>query len=437
MKILLATMQFARGYFQGTERYVRMLAEGLTARGHDVVVLAGDPERRGSATRLGERVADALPVLHYPSRGWLAVRGLSPRRLAALLRERRVDVAHLANPGHVGLGLLEAARSLGLPPIVTIMDYWWLCPKHTLWHHRNGDCDGRVPWRECLACIAAEREPGIARLGRSTLGRSVALPTAFFGQALRRGVGPAEIARWMQRRRWIAAALTQAAAVIFPSRTALELVGPGVPPERRHAIPYGLEPRWFRRAAPDAAGADAETPSGHSLRIGYAGALAPHKGVHLLIEALRRLNWNDATLLIAGAGEAAYVEKLTQAAAGLRVELLGRVASEAMPAFLDRLDVLVIPSLWPENLPIAALEAYARGLRVIASDAGGLAEVVPASHIFARGSAAELAERLRAFRAGVLDSATPTVSTADHMVERTLDVYARAAADASGRREPR
>ena len=45
MKIVLVTMQLGPGYHHGTERYVRTLAGGLRERGHEVLCLAGDPER--------------------------------------------------------------------------------------------------------------------------------------------------------------------------------------------------------------------------------------------------------------------------------------------------------------------------------------------------------------------------------------------------------
>jgi glycosyltransferase involved in cell wall biosynthesis len=427
VKIALATMQFGRGYFQGTERYVRMLADGLRARGHQVVILAGDPQRRGGRRPLGTPAPDDHDVRHVPTRGWLVVQGLAPEPLRAWLRAERPQLVHVANPAHIGIGLLEAARQERIPTIVTIMDYWWLCPKHTLHDPRRGVCDGNVPWRECLACIAAEGGGVAARLGRAPGGRALLLPIAYFGRAMLRGVDMAEIVRWTRRRQCLDRTLAQAAAVIFPSRTALELVGGGVRPDRRHAIPYGLEPRWFAevQTAPRPPSSAGEQ---RALTIGYAGALAPHKGVHILLEAIRRLAWRDARVLIAGGGDAEHERQLRAAAEGMpNIEFLNRVASERMPALLDGLDALVIPSLWPENLPIAALEAYARRRTVIASGVGGVAEIVPAECLFEAGSVEALMQRLAALRAGALRDETPAVSTADEMVSRTLAVYNAAA----------
>lgn len=421
-------MQYGRGYYQGTERYVSILCAGLRRRGHEALVLAGDPERRGAAADLGAAVPGESGVLHYPTRGWMAVRGVGPARLAALLRDQRPDVVHLANPAHIGIGLIEASRRVGVPIVATIMDYWWLCPKHTLHHTLRGLCDGRVPARECIACIAAE-EPGdrLKSLHRLPVLRSTLLPALYFARWTRHGVPPAEIHRWVRRRRLLAAALRELSAVILPSAAAAKIVGPYVAPERRRTIPYGLESRWFEAASrPRHPPGVAVEPA--RLVVGYAGALAPHKGVHTLIEAMKRLEWRHTRVRIAGRGEEEYRHKLESHALGLNVEFAGPVPSEEMPAFLGSLDVLVLPSLWPENLPIVALEATASRVPLIASRIPGVAELIDdEARLFSPGDADALAACLSAFAAAPSPASSAPLLTADDMVERTLAVYREAA----------
>src|SRR5262245_5789789 len=130
MKILFVTMQFGRSYAQGTERYLSTLGRALCGRGHQIAFLAGDPLRQGRQPTLGERQdCDAEhEVYTYPTRGWNAVRGLSSRRLKHWLLKHRPDVVHVANPAHIGVGGIIAAYEAGIPTVVTIMDYWWICP---------------------------------------------------------------------------------------------------------------------------------------------------------------------------------------------------------------------------------------------------------------------------------------------------------------------
>jgi glycosyltransferase involved in cell wall biosynthesis len=162
------------------------------------------------------------------------------------------------------------------------------------------------------------------------------------------------------------------------------------------------------------------------LRIGYAGALAPHKGVHTLLEALARLNWFKTTVRIAAAAESGrHVDELRRLARGLRVEFVGRVPPDAMPTFLDDLDILVVPSLWPENVPMAVLEAFSRNKTVIASNMPGIAELIEDDTLlFEPGSADGLARALQNWLDRKEPPAIPRVRRAEEMAADTLAVYA-------------
>jgi glycosyltransferase involved in cell wall biosynthesis len=428
-------MQLGRGYGQGTERYLWTLAAGMRRRGHETVCIAGDPERRGPELPLGEVVQPKPLVLAYPTRGWMTVTGTPPEGLTPLLHSQRPDVVHLANPAHIGVGLIGAAQSLRIPVVVTIMDYWWLCPKHTLEHHQGRICDGRVAWQECLRCVAAGHvRAGPRLLARVPVLRAALLPPTLFLGALTKGLPVREVRRWTQRQAILNDVLNGADAVIFPSRTGRGLLEPRLGGPECHSIPYGLERRWFdskrgRSAREGWQGGDQGRRDPANITVGYAGALAEHKGVHVFLKALLTLGWKATRVRIAGGGPPRYVAHLKQLATGLNVEFVGRLNRQQMPAFLSELDVLVAPSLWPENLPIVVLEAQACGVPVLGSRVGGIAEMLPGpDHLFEPNSSDSLAERLAAWCSGAIPPVTAKVSTADEMAARTLAVYERVVA---------
>ncbi|MEW6251178.1 MAG: glycosyltransferase [Planctomycetota bacterium] len=462
MKVLFATMQFGCGYAQGTERYVELLARGLQRAGHAAVVLAGDPEQRGPALPLGAEVDQAAPdpganappdppsapdpsgrrlrVLHYAGHGWAAVHGRPAADLLPILEREHPDLVHLANPAHVGVGLVEVARRCGVPVVITVMDHWWQCPKHSLWHYRGRVCDGRVTWRECLRCIAAEDpRPMVQALLRMPAARGVALPLLYLRAARRRGASWSECAAFRHRRGILHSTLRAADAVIFLSQGARDGIGADLSPARVYHIPVGLEPHWFAQpprpaSSPRAPGAGPLDPA--QLTLGFVGALAEHKGPHVLLEALRRLNWTRTRVRLVGpAPEPAYLARLERLAqppegdkAPLNVEFVGRVPPEAVPDVLRSLDLLIVPSVGLENLPQIVLQAQAVGVPVLASDVAGLVEAVadPAL-LFEAGSTASLAERLAAWvrRPPASAPASPLVdlSTVEEMVARTLAIY--------------
>lgn len=110
------------------------------------------------------------------------------------------------------------------------------------------------------------------------------------------------------------------------------------------------------------------------LTIGYIGAVSRVKGVHVLLEAFVE-SGIDARVLIAGhCGDKVYDEELrSMCGSNKRIEFLGYMNSAD---FYDRIDCLVIPSLCPDSFPTVAFESCAAGVPVVASNIGGLPEIV-------------------------------------------------------------
>ena len=110
------------------------------------------------------------------------------------------------------------------------------------------------------------------------------------------------------------------------------------------------------------------------------GRLIPLKGVDRLLEACAQIG-RMSGLKVAGAGPA--LASLVRLAGSLQVDaqFIGSVRGAAKIRFLDSCDVLVFPSRHyasgrSEGLPVSMLEALARGRVVVASDSGGIPEVI-------------------------------------------------------------
>jgi glycosyltransferase involved in cell wall biosynthesis len=114
--------------------------------------------------------------------------------------------------------------------------------------------------------------------------------------------------------------------------------------------------------------------------VTFAGRLASEKGVDVLVRAFRTVRERrpDARLLIAGAGQMDGALRALIAQLGLTdaVELLGQVDDDGISNMLDVSWVHVVPSRWPEPFGLTCTEAMMRGVAVIASEIGGLAEIV-------------------------------------------------------------
>ena len=155
MRILLLTMQLGRAYGQGSERYTESLGAALASGGHEVSYLAGDPRGLEPPRPLGAPVDAERRLFAHSARSWFAVLGARPSRMAAFLRREWPDLVHVVNPAHVGVGAMLAARRLGIPVVVTAMDFWWVCPRATLLRGGTEPCSGSPGWRDCVRCIAS------------------------------------------------------------------------------------------------------------------------------------------------------------------------------------------------------------------------------------------------------------------------------------------
>ena len=162
-------------------------------------------------------------------------------------------------------------------------------------------------------------------------------------------------------------------------------------PGRPRLIPLGLDRTAFR---PGARRAPTST-----IVVGFAGRLASHKGVDVLLAAIAtddRLH-----LRVAGAGPDAEALRrtATQLQISARITWLGAVRQSELADFYRSLDVLAVPSLttpsWVEQFGRVVVEAMACGVPVVASDSGALPEVVAgAGLLVAEGDPVALGEAL-------------------------------------------
>ncbi len=206
----------------------------------------------------------------------------------------------------------------------------------------------------------------------------------------------------------------------------------GVSRERLRVVPRGVDLEEFRLAPP--------RPSQQEWRIGLIGRLSPIKGHEVALRAcdlLRREGW-PVRLCLAGdppgdARRQALEALALSLGAGEALEWLG--VRDDVAQVIASMDVLVVPSTYPESFGRSVVEAQAVGRPVVASRLGGLAELIEdgVTGLLARpGDPQDLAAAVRRFlqdasvRARCVDAARRRVEaewSLDRMVERTLAVY--------------
>jgi glycosyltransferase involved in cell wall biosynthesis len=273
-------------------------------------------------------------------------------QLARLIRE--ADVIHIAGPCFLPLVFVWL---LAKPAVVEHHGYHAACPNGLLLIERDRSlCPGHFMagrYRKCLDCNSGTRGwLGSLRLLLMTFPR-----------------------RWLCERISLNATITDHVAV------RLEL-------SRTRTIYYGVEILESRSLGP------ARDPS-QKLRLAYLGRLVAEKGVSVLLRAAHRLQDDGCKFdltLIGDGPERSNLETLTK-----ELSLTGCVtfAGELQRQDVDRVlrttDVVVMPSLWEETAGLAAMEQMMTGGAVVASEIGGLAEVVDGAGLrFCPGNSEEL-----------------------------------------------
>ena len=164
-----------------------------------------------------------------------------------------------------------------------------------------------------------------------------------------------------------ATALGPATRVIATSAwTASELIRLGLADESRVTV-----------AVPGAV--DGPVSRGRAGELLCVGAVAPHKGQDILLDALDRLRGLAWTCTVAGSRQTdpEFARRIAVSAArfGSRVRMPGVLHAEALQAAYQRAGLLIAPSR-AESFGMAIADARRRGLPVIAAAVGGIPEAV-------------------------------------------------------------
>ncbi len=146
------------------------------------------------------------------------------------------------------------------------------------------------------------------------------------------------------------------------------------PPETKvHVVPFGVDTTTFSPRLSN------EEKNNKKLTVGIVKTMRPRYGIRELILAFEKISkvLPNTNLVIVGGGE--QLLELRTLVENLKIEsrvfLIGSVDHDQIIQYLHSFDIFVVPS-FRESFGVAAVEASACGLPVIASDVGGLPEVV-------------------------------------------------------------
>ena len=342
MRILICSSFFPPHYVGGAELVAYKQAQVLKRLGHDVRVFCG--RLRNHWLRSPGRKVDKGEF--HTTRVGMTTRDISgttwdfrnvevQQEGCRVLDEFSPEMVHFHNLVGLSLLLIDECYRRRIPTVMTLHDYWGICFKNTLLKNDGSVC--RRGGLDCLGC-------------REVLSGNLPLPT------------PVRFAH-------ILLALRKVNRFISPSRYLAEQYAThGIPREKIAVINNGIALETF-----------APQPRRHGpFTLGFIGYLNKHKGLDVLLHALSRMDDQKPRLLVVGTGEEErHLKRFChELGLDLYVTFVGHVDNQRIATMYRKIDVLVVPSVWPENSPVVISEAMASGIPVIASDIGGIAELV-------------------------------------------------------------
>jgi glycosyltransferase involved in cell wall biosynthesis len=406
MHILYITHFFPPKYNAGTENYTFGLAKAFADKGHQVEVVCAEDWDSGKAYWNGVTEDIFYGVrAHRIHLNW--TKASNPNRVLydsvqverwfdQFLKAMKPDVVHVTSTMSLGIGILRSVHRAGIPLVLTLMDFWFLCPSHQLFHSNGSLCDGKTTASQCQYCLMAgshlfQRFKKAAATGsiQPRIWGSLAHLSLINRQRGMRGM----LLDMTERKRLMPGALSLPDLILAHSKFVQQVFAQHTP-ARVEVLRNGHDISWQN----DYRG---KTKS-DQLRFGYMGQIQLTKGVHMLIGAFQKAQLaGQARLDIWGdiSRNAIYAQQLQKLGGENRsIMLHGRFDRQRLAMIMADIDVLVVPSIWYENAPLVIQEAFAAKTPVIATNLGGMAEAViheVNGLLFERGNVDDLTRQLR------------------------------------------
>lgn len=328
MRIVIVCTLYPPYILGGAEKSTALLAEGLLEQGHDVfVITTGQKDEQVKINGINVyRLKNRNIYWRYPQRDKPLLKKaiwhlldiynvFYQKNLKKIFTFIRPDIVHTGNLCGLSCCVWNVAKSMGIPIVHTLRDYYLLCPQQTM---LKGDksCD-----TQCFVC----KKYSLAKKAMSEKVYAV-VGISNFILGLHKKFGYFKNAKY---------------DCVIPNSVKYENVVDCCQKNKD---------------------------------IGYIGRLSPEKGIEFLIEAFKMSNnKNNAKLKIAGTGNKKYEDYLKQKYNDENIVFLGHCNQSD---FFNTISLLVVPSLWNEPFGRVVIEAYSYHVPVFMSVNGGLKELV-------------------------------------------------------------
>jgi len=301
------------------------------------------------------------------------------RQFVKILDKVKPDLVHIQHLIFLSTTIIAEIKKRKIPIVFTLHDYWLICAQ---WHFLKKDvtiCDNH-DISQCVDCL--DHQLSIKKIPKSIYLTIRNIMPVFLIRILkytylswmRRGLKSGDsIEQIRSRMNHMRDVCKMVDIFIAPSQfLKTKFIEFGIPEAKIRLISNGVDTKFFegfKRRKSD------------KIRFGFIGTILPAKGLHVLIDAFNMIKDDRAELKIYGNlfsynGFEYYPKYIQKLAKNRNIRFMGGFAHKDLTDIFSEIDVLVLPSIWYENSPLVVQEAFLAHVPVIASNIGGIPELV-------------------------------------------------------------
>jgi len=273
------------------------------------------------------------------------------RKFAELIAEIKPDIAHVGHLNHLSTGIVDVLNDEKIPVIFTLHDFWLMCPRGQFLQ-RN--FDGKNLYKLCDK--------------QENLKCANSCYKMYFNDM----EGEKYYTSWVKKRMEITKQIIKKVNLfIAPSKYLMQrfIDDFQMPKNKIVYLDYGFPTHYLQPVQPKTNGI---------FTFGYIGTHIPAKGLNLLINAFSKIK-KPAKLKIFGRQNGQNTRALKDMAGKSKnpIEFCGEYINENLAKVVfNKINCIVVPSIWGENSPLVIHEAQACKVPVITADFGGMKEYV-------------------------------------------------------------
>ncbi len=293
-------------------------------------------------------------------------------RFAKLIDDIKPDIAHIGHLNHLSTGIVDELYKRNIPVLYTLHDFWLMCPRGQFLQ-RNFDgknlyklCKGQDD-NKCVKSCYSMYLSGYHNDYPTELDRFYGNETPY-----------STIDDFTHWKHWIKTRMMVTKDLVgkinlfhAPSKYLMNrfIKDFNVSEDKIFYLDYGFPTHYLQPVEPKTNGV---------FTFGYIGTHIPAKGINLLIKAFSRLT-TKAHLKIFGREQGQNTIALKELAAKSKntIKFCGEYINKNLAeTVFNKVNCIVVPSIWMENSPLVIHEAQACKVPVITADAGGMKEYV-------------------------------------------------------------